>query len=79
MDCRRNPRAIRISSVVDCLLMAGREVHSELCGGGLEHGLGSRDEQQLLDSGERGVRIPADDDCLLNLLFRLGLLSRSRS
>lgn len=78
MDCRRNPRAIRISSVVDCLLMAGLEVHSELCGG-REQGLGSRDEQQLLDSGERGVRTPADDDCLLNLLFLLGLLSRSRS
>lgn len=79
MDCRRNPRAIRISSVVDCLLMAGREFAlSELCGG-REQGLGSRDEQQLLDSGERGVRTPADDDCLLKRLFLRGLLSRSRS
>lgn len=35
------------------------------------------DEQQLLESGERGVR-PADDDCRRNRVRRLGLPSRSR-
>lgn len=35
------------------------------------------DEAQLLDSGERGVRAAADDDCLLNLRLLRGLPSRS--
>lgn len=34
------------------------------------------DEQQLLDSGDLGVR-PADEDCLRSRARRLGLLSRS--
>lgn len=35
-----------------------------------------RDEQQLLDSGDRGFR-PADDDCLRTFDLLLGLPSRS--
>lgn len=34
------------------------------------------DEQQLLDSGERGFRV-ADDDCLRTFDLLLGLLSLS--
>lgn len=41
------------------------------------HGIETHlDEQQLLESGERGVRA-ADDDCLRNLDLRRGLPSRS--
>lgn len=84
--CLRNPRAMRISSVVDCRLMAGRCS----CGGGgtaLLHGLGSRLELQLLESGDlgcpgMGVRFPPaiELDCLLRrprLLRATGLRSLS--
>lgn len=44
VDCRRNPLDIRISSVVDCLLIAGRDSGS---GGGLADGLWSLNNSKV--------------------------------
>lgn len=76
VDCRRNPLAISISSVVDCLRMAGRWFCSTVvCVCGLEQGLGSREEQQLFESGDLGD-LAAELLCLRSVC-RLGLPSRS--
>lgn len=82
VDCRLNPLAIRISSVVDCLLIAGR-----CCSGGGPvagrlDGLGSL-EEQLLESGDLICPGPLPAilvDCRLNRPLRVlltGLTSLS--
>lgn len=71
--CLRKPLEMRISSVVDCLRIMGR-VSLVDGGGGRAHGLASRDEQQLLDSGDLEVRT-VDELCLRILSRRRGLKS----
>lgn len=63
---------MRISSVVDCLRIIGRVSLVE--GGGRAHGLASRDEQQLLDSGDLDV-LTVDELCRRTRSLRLGLKS----
>lgn len=55
VDCLRNPRAMRISSVVLCLRIAGAWVGG---GGGRAQGDGSLDEQVLELSGDLGPEGP---------------------
>lgn len=63
--------------MVDCLRIAGRcGVLSLDCPGILPHGLGSRLEQQLLESGDLLV-LAIDDDCLRRRALLLGLVSLS--
>lgn len=73
VDCLRNPRAIKISSVVDWRLFVWRILSLDLIFG---HGLASLDEQQLLDSNER-ESLAVDEECLCNLFLCLGLVSSS--
>lgn len=81
---RRNPLAMRISSVVDCLRIAGRSCGVDATAG-LLHGEASLEEQVDEESGERGEceprRWPAIEvDCLRRRPRRLrptGETSRS--
>ena len=71
VDCLLNPRAIRISSVVDCLLIAGRLLPCSTTGsgGGRPQGLASLEEHILVESGDLGLRA-AEELCLLKVCLR---------